>query len=85
MSRRKGELTAGVIDRGWPHQVAILADKCLGKRGEAVRRFCEKLTHCPRGAERFMAEFGGEWFDPRDRGRSADWNKWYKGRAGSRA
>lgn len=32
-------------------------------------------------AEAFMAEYGGEWFDPRDRGKGLDWNKWYKGRS----
>jgi len=26
----------------------------------------------------FVAEFGGEWFDPKDRGKGIDWNKWYK-------
>lgn len=31
-------------------------------------------------AEAFMAEFGGEWFDPSERGKGVDWNKWYKGR-----
>ncbi|TAY13844.1 hypothetical protein ELH96_19730 [Rhizobium leguminosarum] len=36
------------------------------------------------GAEAFMAKYGGEWFDPRDRGRGADWNKWFKGRAASK-
>lgn len=32
-------------------------------------------------AEAFMAEFGGEWFDPRDRGKGLYWNRWYKGQA----
>jgi hypothetical protein len=31
MTRRKGELTAGAIDREWPHQVALPADKMAGK------------------------------------------------------
>ncbi|GEM_PF-720676 len=30
-------------------------------------------------AEAFMAEFGGEWFDPKDRGKGVNWNKWYRG------
>lgn len=30
-------------------------------------------------AEAFMAEYGGEWFDPRERGKGVNWNKWYKG------
>ncbi|AOF91661.1 hypothetical protein [Sinorhizobium sp. RAC02] len=32
-------------------------------------------------AEAFLAHFGGEWFDPRDRGRGHKWHFWYKGRA----
>lgn len=35
-------------------------------------------------AARFMQEFGGEWFDPRDRGKGVHWNKWYKGQAESK-
>jgi hypothetical protein len=31
MSRRKGELTAGRIDREWPYQVVLPADQALGK------------------------------------------------------
>ena len=27
-------------------------------------------------AEAFLARFGGEWFDPRDRGRGRHWMKW---------
>lgn len=30
-------------------------------------------------AEKFMEKFGGEWFDPRDRGKGANWHRWYKG------
>lgn len=29
-------------------------------------------------AEAFMARFGGEWFDPRDRGRGGAWARWHK-------
>lgn len=35
-------------------------------------------------AEAFVAEFGGEWFDPRDRGKGVNWNRWYKGGVGRR-
>lgn len=31
-------------------------------------------------AEAFTAEFGGEWFDPRERGRCHAWYKWYRGK-----
>jgi hypothetical protein len=27
---RKGELSKGTIDRDWPHQVALSAERCLG-------------------------------------------------------
>jgi len=45
-------------------------------------------VHCfatKAGAEAFMAQFGGEWFNPAERGKGAHWNKWYKGSAGSKA
>jgi len=29
-------------------------------------------------AEAFLAKFRGEWFDPRERGKCLNWNKWYK-------
>ncbi|WP_313198243.1 hypothetical protein [Rhizobium sp.] len=35
-------------------------------------------------AEAFLAEFGGEWFDPAERGKGVNWNKWYKGTGGKR-
>lgn len=28
MSRLKGELTPAAIDRGWPHQITLLAESC---------------------------------------------------------
>jgi hypothetical protein len=31
-------------------------------------------------AEAFMAQFGGELFDPRERGRGHKWHFWYKGK-----
>lgn len=99
MATRKGELTPSGIDRGWPHQVAIRGELCLGKLGVAQADFCRGLSLCVRGhrvfwndewynvkcfsiredAERFMAEFGGEWFDPREKGRGSEWFKWHKG------
>lgn len=33
------------------------------------------------GAEAFMQEFGGEWFDPRERGKGLNWNQWYRGKS----
>ncbi|QCL83893.1 hypothetical protein CFBP5875_04575 [Agrobacterium pusense] len=107
MNRRKGELTASAIDRGWPHQIALRESLSSGKRWMEMMEFCQKnrLMRCDRGhsvffedehynvhcfatkqgAEAFLEKYGGEWFDPRDRGKGLDWNKWYKGRAGRRA
>jgi hypothetical protein len=72
---RKGELSKGTIDRDWPHQVALSAERCLGSnyvtRGHSFRRddvdmnvfsFAERAH-----AERFQERFGGEFIDPKDR------------------
>jgi hypothetical protein len=100
MSRRKGELTAAGIDRGWPHQIALAAHLGTGKQRLAHDEFCVGLSRCVRGhsvryddvgyvvhcfairddAAAFMAQFGGEWFDPRERGRGDNWFRWYKGK-----
>lgn len=40
-------------------------------------------VHCfalRQDAEAFLAQFGGEWFDPRERGRGHNWSAWYKGK-----
>lgn len=51
MSRRKGELSKGTIDREWPHQVALRSDECTGHNFRTIHYFveCEKLSHCSRG------------------------------------
>jgi hypothetical protein len=49
MTRRKGELTGGRIDREWPYQVALLADQVAGKHYSVTRDFCRGLSLCPRG------------------------------------
>ena len=38
---RKGELSKGTIDREWPHQVALRADRCAGHNYFTIRLFCE--------------------------------------------
>jgi hypothetical protein len=96
--RRKGELSPAMVDRDWPHQVAVPAQQCLGARTTVIHEFCKNLSLCPRGhsvmwedkwyqvycfkepahAVRFMARFGGETFDPRQRGRGRRWARWKK-------
>lgn len=38
----------------------------------------------PADAAWFLKRFGGELFDPRDRGRGTSWARWHKGRAAER-
>jgi hypothetical protein len=49
MSRRKGELTSGRINRERPHQVALQADQLLGKNYDVTYGFCRGPSLCPRG------------------------------------
>jgi hypothetical protein len=49
MVYRKGELSKSAIDRGWPHQVALPADRCRGSNYPVLRQFCEGRSLCPRG------------------------------------
>jgi len=46
---RRGELNKDTIDRDWPHQVALRADRCTGHNYVTLRLFCEGLSLCPRG------------------------------------
>ena len=46
---RKGELNKGMIDRGWPHQVSLIAEATHGDNYVRVRLFCEPLSLCTRG------------------------------------
>ncbi len=48
MVYRKGELTSAGIDRGWPHQVALLASFAVGRQYMILHRFCNGLSVCPR-------------------------------------
>lgn len=57
--------------------VVFCRDLSLAPRGHAVIKndewhhvFCFALRE---DAERLMARFGGEWFDPQKRGRGAKW------------
>lgn len=45
------------------------------------------LVHCfatKAGAEAFLERFGGEWFDPRERGRGVNWSRWNRGSASAK-
>jgi hypothetical protein len=96
--RRKGELSAASIDRGWPYQVILPARVCEGGGYKVIHEFCPRLTLCSRGhslyeagqwfhvycfsqfadAQKFMEGFGGEKFDPSERGHGANWARWRK-------
>jgi hypothetical protein len=45
---RKGELSKAMMDRDWPHQVALPASSCTGGNYVTIRLFCEPLSLCPR-------------------------------------
>ncbi len=49
MVYRKGELSKSLIDRGWPHQVALLSRLCMGENFMTHRFFCRDLSLCDRG------------------------------------
>jgi hypothetical protein len=46
---RKGELSKGMIDPDWPHQVALPAQRCIGRNYLNIHLFCEGLSLCTRG------------------------------------
>jgi hypothetical protein len=48
MVYRKGELEKRVIDREWPHQVALPAEGCSGQNYVTIQLFCDGLSLCPR-------------------------------------
>jgi hypothetical protein len=49
MTYRKGELSPTGIDRGWPYQVALPADRVTGANYKIVHEFCRDLSLCERG------------------------------------
>jgi hypothetical protein len=49
MVYRKGELIKAQINRCWPYQVALRADRCTGAQYDAVHGFCKDISLCPRG------------------------------------
>jgi len=46
---RKGEINLARVKREWPHHVAILADKVMGKGYDEVHGFANTLSVGPRG------------------------------------
>ena len=49
MVYRKGELSPDGVDRGWPHQVALVASVSEGSGYKTVHDFCADLSLCARG------------------------------------
>jgi len=45
---RKGELSKAMMDRQWPHQVALAAHRCHGHNYITIRLFSEQLSLCQR-------------------------------------
>jgi len=86
--RRKGE--SAVIDRGWPHQVALPASTSLGGGYKAIHKFPRGHSVAHNGQWfnvycfveatgcREAHEFGDEKFYPKQRGKGSNWAKWYK-------
>ena len=46
---RKGELSSAAVDRGWPHQVTMLAANCTGEQHSRITEFCAGLSLARRG------------------------------------
>ena len=49
MSKRKGELSNSMIDKNWPHQVAVHEELVRGFHFEAKLQFSRSLSVSPRG------------------------------------
>lgn len=48
MGRRKGELSKARLDREWPHQVMLPANRCSGEWYPLMHAFCLHLSLAPR-------------------------------------
>ena len=49
MIHRRGELSKEMIDRDWPHQIALPAYRCMGSNYVTMHFFCDGLSLCDRG------------------------------------
>jgi hypothetical protein len=47
VTRRKGEYSERRLDREFPHQVILPADRCTGANGVAMNTFCKNLALGP--------------------------------------
>jgi hypothetical protein len=90
MPRRKGEYSKSRLDREFPHQVILPADRCTGENGAAMDNFCSNLALGPGRHSLFYEDLlwhllrqcgarrffpvGGETFYPGARGRSRNWH-----------
>ncbi|HEY1243907.1 MAG TPA: hypothetical protein VGF29_03655 [Hyphomicrobiaceae bacterium] len=45
----KGELSKSAIDRGWPHQIALSAERCRGSNYTILRQFSYGASLCRAG------------------------------------
>ena len=48
MARRKSAISKAQIDRDFPYQIAVPADRCTGANREKQMRFCADLSLAPR-------------------------------------
>ncbi len=48
MGRRTGEMSKSQLDRDFPYQIAVPADRCKGDNREKQTRFCADLSLAPR-------------------------------------
>jgi hypothetical protein len=48
MTRRKGEYSKSRLDREFPHQVIVSADRCTGANSAVIESLCKTLTLGPR-------------------------------------
>ena len=47
MTRRKGEYSKSRLDREFPHQVIVPADRCTGSNSAVIESLCRNLTLGP--------------------------------------
>ena len=53
MTSRKGEFSRSRLNREFPHQIILPADRCTGEKGSIMESFCKDLTLGPRLPSQF--------------------------------